>query len=169
MKSHDPADRGLFRQRVVLIARWPILLACLAGIGAWLFLYGTGSCAPGAPSLDTGDLVRAEFAAHTKSDGTSAETLAIDLSDANERARLLTAYQSMTPVRDELGKTPPPDLDLTLVLAGDRRIMIFMSRDNYPDVLLTRYEGEKAIGSVFLHPNQMYEYMIELADRLGSK
>jgi hypothetical protein len=151
------------QRRILHIVRWPLLLGMLAGFFIWLGLVASGGCAPGAPDLSTKELVKAELKNMYPSAGGTPLTLSIDLTNATQRDRLVAAYRSMQSWGQEVGRPPAPDLYLTLTLTKGRRMVILLSRENYPYVLLRTYEGDQLKDSIYLQPNAMREYMIDLA------
>jgi hypothetical protein len=151
------------QRRILHIVRWPLFLGILAGFFIWLGLATSGGCAPGAPDLNTKELVKAELKNMYPSGGGTPLILSIDLTNTAQRDRLVAAYRSMGPWRQEVGGPPSPDLYLTLTLTEGRGIVVLLSRENYPYVLLRKYEGDELKDSIYLMPNAMREYMIDLA------
>jgi len=150
------------QRRVMRIVRWPLFLAALAGIFVWLAVLMSGGCAPSAPELKASDLLQATVKVMYPSGGGAPLVIPVDLTKG-ERDKLVAAYRSMAPWRQERGLPPSPDLSLTLSLTKDRQFVITLSRDNFPYVFLREYKKGALTGSVYLQPNGMYTFIVGFA------
>ena len=141
-----------------------LLGVCLVVLVATPALVGLGACGTPGAGFEADDLLRAEFAMMNAT-GDKPVTSEIDLSDPAQRDRLLKAYASMGPAKGVRERLPSSDLSLTLFLTDDRRAVILLARDDYPYVVLDKYEGDDLTATYYMQPGTMYEYMTELADR----
>ena len=149
-------------RRIMRIVRWPLLLAGIAVV-IWFFSFvAGGGCAPGAPELKASDLLQATIKVMYPSGGGAPLVIPVDLTKG-ERDKLVAAYRSMAPWRQERGLPPSPDLSLTLSLTKDRQFVITLSRDNFPYVFLREYKKGALTGSVYLQPNGMYTFIVGFA------
>jgi hypothetical protein len=164
------ADQGwlsmtsrLRARRIMRIARWPLFLVVLAGAFVWIAILSSGGCAPGVPELKASDLLQATVKVTRPTGGGAPRVISVDLTNSGERDKLLAAYRSMGPWRQERGLPPSPDLSLALTLTKDRQFVITLSRDNFPYVLLREYGNGALTGSVYLQPNGMYAFIVGFA------
>ena len=95
-----------------------------------------------------------------------APAIELDLvSSGTLRNRMLSAYRSMGAWKGDPEQLPAPDLFLTLSFTGSRQTVVACARDNQSFIVVEQYERGDVVGTFYMRPNLMYEFMNEMADQ----
>jgi hypothetical protein len=171
--SQDPSAQRASSSRRRHPRRRFSFVGLVASLSIGLFValavvIATGACGSGWPvQIEAKDLTGAEFTDLYPSSCDSPSTEALDLDDAAVRDGLLSAYASMTAWSGDERDLPEPDLQLTLLLAGDRRVVLSLAREDDAFVRVERYKGSQLVDTSVMQPELIYGFMNDLVIEPG--
>ena len=138
--------------------------ACVCAVVACILTVVLTGCGSSA-RINPDDLIAATFSEGAPTTA-GAAGFDVDLvSSGMLRNRMLSAYRSMGAWKGDSQELPAPDLFLTLTFTGDRQTVVACARDDQSFIVVEQYEHGDVVGTFYMRPNLMYEFMNDMAEQ----